>query len=103
LRPLIDNFSGVCRRIKSRNLVGEIIEIFQRAKIAAHVHGIVEQGERWRCGDGGRGGKAEKTGGGDFIQRNHVGINMVFVAIMSFSVLDASAFVLSSKWMRRGA
>lgn len=74
LRALVNNFSRMGRRIKRRNLVGEIIKIFQRAKIAADVHGLVEQGERRRGGDGGRGGKTAKAGGGNFVQCNHVGI-----------------------------
>lgn len=95
LCALADNFPGMGGRLKFRNLVGEIIEILQRAEIAADVHGIVEQRRRGR--NGGRGGKAEQAGGGNAFDFNHGGAKDVLMTILCSSLAGAAVFVMSSK------
>ena len=68
---------------------------FPSVKIAADVHGIVEQ--RWRGSDGGRSSKAEKTGGGKSVERNHVGFNVFLTAIVLISITETVLSVLSLK------
>lgn len=65
--------------------------------LTADIHGIVQ--ERRRCRDGSRGGKAEKAGGDDFVQHDHVSINVLLEAIVFISMAGAGIFVLSVKRM----
>ena len=96
LRPLINNFPGMGRRIKFRNLVGEIIKIFHRAEIAADVHGIVEQRRRLAA-MAVAAARQKRLAVAILFNAIMSVVNMCLAAIVLFSVADAGDFVLSLK------